>query len=675
MTILTALPLQLTPTMITIVAAMTLGFLAVLAVCIISWRQTREKRKELSYAGDILMHAITMGGISVLRVKTDKDKVSNIYGEMVPQEGMTGKEYLERVHPDDRQNVEQFLNRLSMRQTTANVLHYCWNAAPTGEPPCWRNLRNSAIAEGDKTPLDIVCTLTDETDSVMERQQEHDLALRYQSIFDRSIVGMSIYDKEGMLLASNSNMRQFMNMGSAYDKMYFGESVFTRAPFRDIMDKNMKTDLYFCTKLVIPERNVNSYHELLVHPVLDEQGETQFFCMTGRDITTERDLYLQERDNNEAMRKMNEEIQNYETELQYMMEKCDMRVWRMDFKQREVTFYKGLSNYEQKISLNTFKDYFLGDTVTAQHFDAPEAYFAKPSSSLCHMRPVFHQKNATEWNMVDFVPINDEAGTPIGCFGTIRNASSLIHAQEKLKEETRRANDSARLKSIFMANMTHEIRTPLNAIVGFSDLLPMMQTPAEKKELLQVIMSNCDMLVRLINDILEISSMDGSAIIVNPEEVDFAKVFDEQCLSLAKRIQQPGVEFIKDNPYTTLTLSIDQRRVRQVITNFVINAIKYTQQGHIKAGYRIEQPDGTTNHLYIYCEDTGVGIPKDKQATVFDRFVKLNDYVQGTGLGLSICKAIATRCGGEIGVESEGEGHGSTFWLRLPVTLINEERP
>jgi hypothetical protein len=262
--------------------------------------------------------------------------------------------------------------------------------------------------------------------------------------------------------------------------------------------------------------------------------------MTGRDITTERDLYLQERDNNEAMRKMNEEIQNYETELQYMMEKCDMRVWRMDFKQREVTFYKGLSNYEQKISLNTFKDYFLGDTVAAQHFDAPETHFAKPSSSLCHMRPVFHQKNATEWNMVDYVPINDEEGTPIGCFGTIRNVSSLIHAQEKLKEETRRANDSARLKSIFMANMTHEIRTPLNAIVGFSDLLPMMQTPAEKKELLQVIMSNCDMLVRLINDILEISSMDGSAIIVNPEEVDFAKVFDEQCLSLAKRIQQPG---------------------------------------------------------------------------------------------------------------------------------------
>lgn len=672
MNILTATPLQLTPAMIVLVTVMTIGFLAVLTVCIISRRRTRAKRKELSYAGDILRHAITMGGISVLNVKTGKGKVSNLYGELVPQEGMTIKEYLERVHPNDRRDVEQFFNRLSMKQTSANVLHYCWNTALTGEPPCWRNLRNSAIAEGTKTPLDIVCTLTDETDSVRERQQEHDLAQRYQSIFDRSIVGMSIYDKEGILLAANTNMQEFMNMGSAWDKLYFNESVFNRQPFCDIMNKDLKTDLHFCTKLIIPERKINNYHELLVHPVLDEQGETQFFCITGRDITTERDLYLQERDNNEAMRKINEEIQNYETELQYMMEKCDMRVWRMDFKQREVTFYKGLSNYEQKIDLNTFKDYFLGDPVFTQHIDNPEIYFAKPSSSLCHMRPVFHQKNATEWNMVDYVPINDEQGTPIGCFGTIRNVSSLIHAQEKLKEETRRANDSARQKSVFMANMTHEIRTPLNSIVGFSDLLPMMQTQAEKKELLQVIMSNCDMLVRLINDILEISSMDGSAIIIEPEEVDFAKVFDEQCLSLANRIEQPEVEFIKDNPYTTLTLSIDQRRIRQVITNFVINAIKYTKQGHIKAGYRIEQTNGTTN-LYIYCEDTGVGIPKDKQATIFDRFVKLNDYVQGSGLGLSICKAIATRCGGEIGIESEGEGCGSTFWLRLPVTLINKE--
>ncbi|MBR0388577.1 MAG: HAMP domain-containing histidine kinase, partial [Prevotella sp.] len=122
-----------------------------------------------------------------------------------------------------------------------------------------------------------------------------------------------------------------------------------------------------------------------------------------------------------------------------------------------------------------------------------------------------------------------------------------------------------------------------------------------------------------------------------------------------------GVLFIKDNPYETFPATLDKGRIQQVLTNFTTNAIKYTHEGHIKVGYR-EQDGG----IYFYCEDTGAGIPKDKQAAVFERFVKLNDFVQGTGLGLSICKAIAERCEGKIGVDSEGEGHGSTFWMWIP---------
>ena len=177
------------------------------------------------------------------------------------------------------------------------------------------------------------------------------------------------------------------------------------------------------------------------------------------------------------------------------------------------------------------------------------------------------------------------------------------------------------------------------------------------------------MLLRLINDILEASSM-GQALAINPVECDFAQVFDDICQTLAQRVQEPGVEFIKDNPYTTFHTAIDKGRVQQVLTNFTTNAVKYTHKGHIKVGYRQEVRSVGSNNprsgLYFYCEDTGAGIPKEKQASVFERFVKLNDFVQGTGLGLSICKAIAERCGGEIGLTSEGEGHGSTFWLWIP---------
>ena len=175
------------------------------------------------------------------------------------------------------------------------------------------------------------------------------------------------------------------------------------------------------------------------------------------------------------------------------------------------------------------------------------------------------------------------------------------------------------------------------------------------------------MLLRLINDILEASSM-GQALAIEPTEVDFAQVFDDICQTLAQRVQEPGVEFVKDNPYSTYRTILDKGRVQQVLTNFTTNAVKYTHEGHIRVGYRKEErptaDDTVKPGLYFYCEDTGAGIPKEKQASVFERFVKLNDFVQGTGL--SICKSIAERCGGEIGVTSEGEGHGSTFWMWIP---------
>ena len=229
---------------------------------------------------------------------------------------------------------------------------------------------------------------------------------------------------------------------------------------------------------------------------------------------------------------------------------------------------------------------------------------------------------------------------------------------------------------MFMANMTHEIRTPLNSIVGFSDLLPMLSTQDEKQEIIRVIMNNCDMLMRLINDILAISSLDTGGIHIEPAEVDFSKSFDDICESLKQRVQEPSVEFIKENPYDSFFTVLDVARIQQVITNFVTNAVKYTHEGHIKVGYRYEPRTDTDGHgeLYIFCEDTGAGIPKEHQAKVFERFVKLNDFVQGTGLGLSICKAVADACHGEIGVESEGEGKGSTFWICIPCVEVKREK-
>jgi signal transduction histidine kinase len=269
------------------------------------------------------------------------------------------------------------------------------------------------------------------------------------------------------------------------------------------------------------------------------------------------------------------------------------------------------------------------------------------------------------WYLLHGLPVRDAQGVITGYFGLARDITHLMEAQERLRQETERAENSGRLKSAFLANMTHEIRTPLNAIVGFSGLLQMIDVPEERKEFIRIIRNNCDMLLRLINDILEASSM-GQSMAIEPEPLDLAVVFDDICQTLEQRVQESGVPFIKDNPYDTFPAVLDKGRLQQILTNFVTNAVKYTHEGHIRVGYRSEARNGEEG-LYFYCEDTGAGIPKEKQDAVFERFVKLNDYVQGTGLGLSICKSIVERCDGDIGVYSEGEGHGSTFWFWVPL--------
>ena len=490
---------------------------------------------------------------------------------------------------------------------------------------------------------------------------------RYQIIFENSIIGLSFYTPEGKLLDANKAMRRICNFDSEEGDAFFSNAnLFDMPPFNEVVNKNDIQEVWMCSKSEIPERNIHSHLEIRLHPIYNEEGKIVYIAIATRDITEEREMYLRSKLNDIQIQKANEEIQRYETELKYMMEACDMRAWRISYKKGTIQFLKGLSEIEKEMTLEECANLFLGDEEEFKMKLAhPEIHFNTPSTVLHKMRPIFHNTAEGQWSQINSVPIYDKDGKFDGCFGLIRNMTRFIMAQEKLKRETERANESGRLKSVFLANMTHEIRTPLNAIVGFSDLLQMMTTTEEKQELIHVIHNNCDMLLRLINDIMAVSSMDTNGLIMNPQDTDFAKDYEEICLSLAQRVENPNVQFIKENPYETLLTHLDTGRITQVITNFVTNAVKYTQEGHIRVGYRIQD-----NGLYLYCEDTGTGIPKDKCEKVFDRFVKLNDYVQGTGLGLSICKAIAERCNGKIGVDSE-VGQGSTFWMWIPCEIRN----
>ena len=647
---------------------LTLLAIIVFAICwglnrisILRIHKNTQHAREIS---TVMKQTLNLSGDYVLRLSLADRLAHNLHGDFLPENGMTYEESRDYMHPDDWPKYVEFIHTLMSGRQKKAECDFRWNAG-TKDKPEWRNMHDQAIAEYANervhTPTNIFCTLTDKTEYLIQEKEEQLLNEKYRKVYEQSIVGLAFYDKDGNLMTTNQKMREILKFQSEDDPFYYNSTIYDMPDFRDVINRRKIEELWFCTKSVIVERGVNCYTELRLHPIYDEHDELVYITFSIRDITQERELYLKNKLYDEQIRKQSQAIQQYEQELQYLMESCDMRFWRASFANRTITFHKGLSTAEREMTFDELAEQFFDEELRAYYKNPENVERVGAMTRLCKTRPFFHEGREYQWNIFDSVPYRNEAGELTGTYGLIRNVTPLIEKQEQLRRETERANESGHMKSVFMANMTHEIRTPLNSIVGFSDVLPMMTTPEEKQEIVKVIMNNCDMLLRLINDILAVSTLDSDGIKIMKQEVDFAKTFDEICLSLTERVQTPGVEFIKDNPYETLKAKLDPGRIQQVITNFVTNAVKYTQEGHIKVGYRKED-----NGLYIYCEDTGAGIPKEAQQKVFERFVKLNDYVQGTGLGLAISKAIVERCNGRIGVNSEGEGKGSTFWMWVP---------
>ena len=244
--------------------------------------------------------------------------------------------------------------------------------------------------------------------------------------------------------------------------------------------------------------------------------------------------------------------------------------------------------------------------------------------------------------------------------------NSLIAARQK-------AEESDRMKLVFLANMSHEIRTPLNAIVGFSQLLnsDMPLEPEEKAEFIDLITKNSDLLLKLINDILDLSRIESGSMSFSYENLDLSKLMGD--IFHTHQLMMPeGVELKIRVPHEPLIIRSDHFRLTQVCTNFINNAVKFTAKGYIEIGYELSA-DGKS--ILISVKDTGKGIPDDKKEKVFERFQKLDEFAQGTGLGLAICQSIVHTFHGSISLESE-VGVGSKFTISLPYTpgLELEER-
>ena len=380
---------------------------------------------------------------------------------------------------------------------------------------------------------------------------------------------------------------------------------------------------------------------------------------TGRVIK-----YVGFRQDNTEIVKLSREVNDYVRKMRYVFSHSNVMIWEFNINNRKIQMDYGDESLQETLSIEELLQERIVPSKREEVRLFLDRLVKRLENEFTMQWEILPLKNSGEkdvrYVVINGMPMWDAFGIITAYSGLSRDITDLILIQNRLEHETQRALQSDMLKSAFLANMGHEIRTPLNAIVGFSGLLQETDDPQERKEYTQIINTNNELLLNLINDILDLSRIESGEVTLSNEHFDLAYYFENLAVSLQKKCVNPDVNFIIEKPYMKCNVCLDRSRVAQILTNFATNAIKHTKKGYIKIGYIYA--DGGIN---LFTEDTGSGIPAEKQHLIFQRFEKLDPFVQGTGLGLSICKAIVDACDGKIGFTSK-EGKGSEFWAWLP---------
>ena len=290
------------------------------------------------------------------------------------------------------------------------------------------------------------------------------------------------------------------------------------------------------------------------------------------------------------------------------------------------------------------------------------------ADKLSHKIRVFRENGECTWTHVNlFVRKYAPQDKVIELISINYDITDLKQIEEMLVNECDRAEASDRLKSAFLANMSHEIRTPLNAIVGFSSLLASAENVVEKELYNSLISHNNELLLNLINDIIDLSKIEAGYLELHQNWFNLTELLDE-CVAEYARLLPSGVELLTSYPEHDALVELDKLRIKQILNNFLSNALKNTIRGYVEVFYEIDK-----HCVRIGVKDTGCGIPQNMLEKIFERFEKVDSFAQGVGLGLSICKSIVDKMNGRIQVYSQ-LGLGTTFIAELPChsILVNE---
>ena len=502
------------------------------------------------------------------------------------------------------------------------------------------------------------------------------------NIFNDLSVGLELYDKDGLMI--DVNYSRLRSMGIKDKKDILGYNLFNYTSFSDEIKEQIrkgetvrfmaKYDFDDLCRLFPTNLSGIKFFEITVSFVHNDKSEITNYMVITQDIT-ERVLWQNKYDNlYEEVVRSKKELLESEQRMIHLIRQNELVLNNINsglayIANDYIVQWENISLCSKSLSYEAYKK---GEPcyLTAHNRTTPcENCVMQRARRSGQVESILFNLDNKHVIEVFATPIFNEQGDVDGVVIRVDDVTERQHMIGELEKARSRAEQSDKLKSAFLANMSHEIRTPLNAIVGFSDLLMVTEDQEEKEEFIQIINANNELLLKLINDILDLSKIEAGSVELKYEDFDLAVYFNELAASMHRRVVNPQVRLVPVNPYETCTVRLDKNRLAQILTNFVTNAIKYTSKGTIEMGY--EKID---ENIRLYVRDTVIGIPEDKKDKVFHRFEKLDEFAQGTGLGLSICKAIVEACRGEIGFESEFD-KGSLFWAVLPCQFesVNSE--
>ena len=369
----------------------------------------------------------------------------------------------------------------------------------------------------------------------------------------------------------------------------------------------------------------------------------------------------------EELQQLNKQKQK-NVEFDFVLKAMGLSVWHVNAETGELYYDKDYREKREDQTMGVEGGSFQENVALLVEEDAARVY--KAMSELCAgIRDSYHEQyrvmvehsSKTYWEeSYAIIAERDIDGKPLLIVGASQRIDSRKELEFALKQALSRAEESDRLKSAFIANMSHEIRTPLNAIIGFTSVLPDIEDSAERQELIVLIQENNQKLLRIIDDIMNISKIEAGKEQLQITAFDINMVLSELVNKYLPSVSE-GVEMTTQFPAPQQEISSDMSRVMESMDHLIANAVKFTPQGSITVGY-----DPVNNHrIRLWVRDTGKGIAREDQERVFERFYKVDEFIPGAGLGLSICRTMAFSLGGNVGVQSEF-GKGSYFWMEIP---------